>query len=380
MEIKEMNLSDIEARKAEIEPMIDTAEGEALEAISKELDELNTRAAEIRAEIEQRNAAKAKVIEGRDIEKVEKIEKETEETMDNKEIRNSAAYCKAYFKFAMTGNDKEARALLTENVAGEALPVPEFVEEAIRTAWDNNDILSGVKKTYYRGNLKVGFEVSATGAWKHTEGSAAQAAETLVIGHRTLIPAYLKKWILVSDEAFALSDEAFRDYVYREVAQKITKLASDLLIADIKTAATTATTTMPGVPSVKAATIATTTIATAIGALSDEASKPVVIINKASLAAFKAVQYGAGVAFDPFEGLEVRFSDQVAAYSAASTNDVYAIVGDLNGAHANFPEGENIRFITDEATYAEQDLVKIVGKEFIGLGIVADKHFVTIKK
>ena len=82
-----------------------------------------------------------------------------------------------------------------------------------------------------------------------------------------------------------------------------------------------------------------------------------------------------------FEGLEVLFSDKITAFSAATTGVTYAIVGDFGvGALANFPNGEEIRIKTDELSLAEKDLVKFVGREYVGLGVVAPKAFVKIQK
>ena len=58
---------------------------------------------------------------------------------------------------------------------------------------------------------------------------------------------------------------------------------------------------------------------------------------------------------------------------------VEAIVGDLgNGALANFPGGEDIEFKFDELSLAEKDLVKIVGREYVGLGLVGPDQFVRL--
>ena len=56
------------------------------------------------------------------------------------------------------------------------------------------------------------------------------------------------------------------------------------------------------------------------------------------------------------------------------------IVGDLGeGALANFPEGEGISLKFDDLSLAEKDLVKIVGREYIALGVVAPEAFVKIQ-
>ena len=104
-------------------------------------------------------------------------------------------------------------------------------------------------------------------------------------------------------------------------------------------------------------------------------------MNKASYATFKALQYAANYPVDPFEGLDVLFNDTIAAFADATTGVPYAIVGDLGvGALANFPEGDGVAIKYDDLSLAEYDLVKIVGREYIGMGVVAPKAFVKIIK
>ena len=104
-------------------------------------------------------------------------------------------------------------------------------------------------------------------------------------------------------------------------------------------------------------------------------------MNKLTYASFKAAQYAASYAVDPFEGLEVLFNNSLTAFSAASTGDCYAIVGDLaEGALANFPNGEEITIKMDDLSLAEDDLVKFVGREYVGLGVVAPDAFCKVVK
>ena len=118
-----------------------------------------------------------------------------------------------------------------------------------------------------------------------------------------------------------------------------------------------------------------------MGQLSDEAANPVVMMNKATWAQFKAAQYSGGFDVDPFEGLPVVFNNSIASFTAATTGVTYAIVGDLEqGALMNFPNGEGIDFKFDEMTQAEYDLVRIIGREFVGIGVVAPDAFVKIVK
>lgn len=297
--------------------------------------------------------------------------------MSEVEIRNSKEYINAYADYIKTGDDAECRALLSENGSG-TVAVPELVYSIVKTAWDKEGIMSRVKKAYMKGNLKVGFEISATDAVVHTEG-AAVSEETLTLGIVNLVPVSIKKWISVSDEILDLRGEEFLRYIYEELAYQIAKKAADQLVAAIVGASTVSTTTAVGLPAVTQTTIALSNIAVALGQLSDECANPVVIMNKLTWSAFKAAQYAANYAVDPFEGMDVIFNNSLTAFSAATTGVCYAIVGDLGqGALANFPNGEDIKMKYDEMTLATSDLVRVIGRLPVALGVVAPNSFVRI--
>lgn len=118
-----------------------------------------------------------------------------------------------------------------------------------------------------------------------------------------------------------------------------------------------------------------------MAALSDEAANPVIIMNKATWGAFKAVQYAGNFDHDPFEGLPVLFNNSITAYSAATTGVTYAIVGDLGeGALANFPNGDQIDFKFDELSEKKKDLIEVLGRRYVALAPVAPNAFVKITK
>ena len=304
--------------------------------------------------------------------------------MANSEVVKSVEYRDAFKQYILTGKDTECRALLTENVDGGLVPVPEMVYDIVKNAWEKEGIMSLVKKTYVKGNIKVGFEISADGAVVHTEGAAAPTEEKLVLGVVEIVPASIKKWISISDEVLDMDSGAFLRYVYDELTYQIAKKAADELLAKIEACGTVSTNTPSvnvAVPVVEADSISLGLIASAIAQLSDQASNPVIVMNKATFAAFKAVQYAASVPVDPFEGLPVVFNSTITAFSAATTGVTYAIVGDFGeGALANFPNGEEIGIKYDDLSLAEKDLVKIVGREFVGLGVIGPKSFVKIAK
>lgn len=301
--------------------------------------------------------------------------------MTNMEVRNSKEYIDAFAEYIKSGNDAECRALLTENVASGTVPVPEMVYDIVKTAWDREGIMALVRKTSLKGNLKVGFEISADGAVVHTEGGDAITPENLVLGTVNIVPSSIKKVLQISDEVYDLRGEDFLNYVYDELAYRIAKKCADLIIVAIEACGTVSTTTSVGVPAITASTIAQATIASAMANLSDEASNPVVMMNKATWGAFKSAQYSGNFNADIFEGLPVLFNNTIKAFSVASTGDTYAIVGDLgHGALANYPNGQGIDFKFDDLSLKKQDLIEVLGREYVGLGIVAPNAFVKIKK
>lgn len=380
MELKDMTIDELEARKAQIAEEVET-EGADLDALTEEV-----RA--IKAELESRKEAEAKRVEirtavaqGEGVVTETPVVVEERETMkDTAEIRNSKEYIDAYAEYMKTGNAEEIRTvypLLTENVSGD-IAVPEFVYDIIKTAWDSNDIMSLVNRVELKGNLKVNFEISGSDAVVHTEGGAAVDEEELLEGIVTMVPAYVKKWKSFSDEVMSMRGEAFVRYIYDELAYRIVKKIADQLIALIAALPTTATSTSPSAQVVKAAP-AVGTIAAALGQLSDEATNPVVVMNKATWSAFKAAQYANGFSVDPFEGLAVHFNNSLPAFADASEDDVYAIVGDFGqGAIANFPNGEDIEYTFDELSRKKEDLVEVLGKVYVAVAPVACGAFVNI--
>lgn len=381
-EIKVATLEEIEARKLEIKSLVESNDSETdFEAINNELDSLEERKAALVEESRKADIGAVLAGAGEDVTETF-VEKETRKMPDVMEIRKSSAYIDAFAQYIKNGDDTECRKLLTENVSG-VVPVPVFVEDEIRTAWNDNKLLARVKKSYLKGNMKIGFEISADGAVIHTEGADAPSEEKLVIGIITLTPVSIKKWITISDEVYDLKGEAFLRYIYDELTYQIAKKAEDTLIAKIEACGTVSTntpTTNVAVPLI-ANTGTLSVFAEALAALSDRASNPVIVMNKASFATFKALAYAANYPVDVFEGMEVLFNDTIASFEAATTGVTYAIVGDFGvGAQANFPNGEEINIKFDDLSLAEADLVKIVGREFVGLGVVAPNAFVKITK
>ena len=371
--------SECEVRLSEIKAEMN-ADGANIEALSAEVDAIQKRMDMLAAEEAERRSLADKVAAGLGNSSVVESRKE-DNTMAGVEVRNSEAYVKAFANYIKSGDDSECRSLLTENVSGGTVAVPDVVYDVVKTAWEKEGLMARVRKAEIKGNLKVGFEISGTDAVVHTEGSGEVTEETLTMGIVTLVPVSIKKWISISDEVYDLTGESFLRYIYDELTHKIAKACADALIADIVAAPTTSTATAAAVGELTVSALSQGLVASAVGLLSDEAVDPCVVINKGTWASMKAVQYAGSYAVDIFEGLDVEFNNSIKSFDAASTGDTIMIVGDFNeGALANYPNGEEITIKFDDKTAMTEDLIRILGKRFVGLGIVAPGAFVRVVK
>ena len=195
MNLKETESAILMERRAAIVKESETATGDDLAALEKEMDEINAELETRKADEAKKNEARKAVANGAG-QTIEKIE-ERNNGMSIKEIRNSREYINAFAEYIKTGKDEEVRALLSTNATTSTgyVPVPEIVEQRIRTAWAKLGLMELVTKTALKGNVKVGFELSATDAAIHAEGANAPAEETLTFGVIEMKPESIKKWI-----------------------------------------------------------------------------------------------------------------------------------------------------------------------------------------
>lgn len=377
MELKEMSVEELEARKAQI---ADEAEKEGAD-----LDALTEEIRSIKAELEARKEAESKKAEIRSAvasgagvvtEKIDEVK-----TMETVDVRNSKEYIDAYAKYIRTGDASECRSLLTTNATDGDLPVPTMVDGIVKTAWEKNLILQKVDKSYFRGNRKVSFELSATEAEVHSEGTSAPSEEDLQLGIVEMIPKNIKKWITISDEAVTMGGETFLRYIYDELTYRIVKKMAALAVTDIATANTSSSGSAVGVPKLTAQP-SVTVFQKALTNLSDEAdaNNLVVLLNPATDAAIIDAVAAGNFSIDPYAGMTKIYTSALPAYATADDNAVYAIVGDLSGVTFNFPEGDDVIIKWDELTLAEADLVKVVGREFAAHAVTGPGKLCNIAK
>ena len=375
---------EIEQRKAEIEAALETPEADldALNEEARRLVEENTQLenqlAELKKAAEEAEETRRKIAEGELGETKE--EHKEEKHMDVKEIRSSAAYCEAYKKYIISGDDKECRALLSANADTPGdVPVPVLVENIIKTEWEGDEFLRRITKTFFRGNLKVPFEKSADMAYNHSEGTTGLTEQDLQIGQVLLQPGNVKKWLDISDEAVAMGGEAFVEYIYREMTHYVLMRVKSNLVGKANAAGTTHSDSVIGIPKITEAP-AVMTAQNAASILSEDATDICIILNPLTIQAFNNAYAAGNFAINPFDGVTVIKCSALPAYSSADSNAMYGIVGDLKAFQANYPEGEDVIIKWDDKTRAKDDMVTVIARQYVGLGVTAPGRLVRLCK
>ena len=359
MKIEEMKHSDIETRLSELDVELaniqpDDEEAEKkVDEINEEVDALKERDEEIKEEIKEEEEKRNEVLKSSNVIEQRKVE-------NKMETRKSEIYDALAETIKGRATD-EQRALLTTNVEDGQVSISDIVDDFVWTDWNKSEILSRVRKSYVRGNYKVQAEVSATGAVKHTEGTDAPDEETLTLTTIDFVSEYFKKWIKVSDVVMALRGQEFVQYLLDEFGHQLAVALENAIIAEISASTLTAQVTHD---------IDSNAVLAGFTALSDEAQNPVAIMSKQTYATIKGERTTTGAKIeDAFEGLDVLFNNTVDG----------VLVGDLDGVIANFPDGEDFKFIVDDRSLAEEDMVKIVGKVLASVHLVRPNGFALVK-
>ena len=385
-------LDQVNARMAEINTEL-RSESADLETLEQEIAALEARKNEINANVERRNRLQQRALAASPANVITPTGSNNRARQTNtiEEIRSSRRYVDAYAEAIRTGDDSfnECRAILTELAPNDAdygspmVPVPTIVEDRIRTAWEKDDFLRYVRRTHIAGILEVGFEIEGDEAVIHLEGTEAPDEEELSLGVVTIKPSNIKKWIRISDETADLKGEAFLEYVYNELGYRIIKKASATIIAKILAAPTTSTSTKVGVAQITQA-LGVNTVLDAEAEVTSEVDDNdlVIICNRKTKTALKKIKNASGDnVVDPFDGLSVITTSALPSYDDAEEDDPYLIVGDpAGGITANLPRGEQLTFKIDDTTEAEADLIKIVGRLYMGAELTAPYRFCTVLK
>jgi HK97 family phage major capsid protein len=224
MEIKEMSFADIEQRMTEIRSVItETPDTIDVEALNKEVDEMEERKAQLNKIVEEREALMKKALTSTVV--VEKPE-ERKVTPKMEDMIKTAEYRSEWLN-AMKSFGDESRSVNAAAVPG-AIPqmTLQRIIEKLRTVAPLLDEISLFKVP---GAFSLPVEGTTNAAALHTEnGLITGAADTVV---QVLLNGYeINKLIRISRKALAMSIDAFEDYIVDKLAQYIGRKVSDYLI------------------------------------------------------------------------------------------------------------------------------------------------------
>ena len=378
--IAAMNTQQLEEQRSAINGEIDGADEARLGELEQLLQAVEERSKALA--LEQRRADMARVAGGAGSVLGAGAAHEPE-VRSLERVLGSTEYEEAFAEYLKSGNATECRALLTDLVTGGTVPIPTYVADRVEVAWEHSVIASRLRRVVSDGQMEFPFEVSATGAVVHKEGTAAPAEEELVLGKVLGTPETIKKWITISDTAMRLKGRAFLDYIYDEIENRIMLKADSEFLDAVKASPATSSETAVGVPVLTPAAIDASTIFSALALLSSDATRPVAIMHKQTFFnVFMAltdttkrpiynvvVENGRPVYY--LNGVEVIFSSELTPLTEI-------IVGDLEGGVMLVPDDAQVTFVTDPYSLAEKNMVKIVGKLLVGFGVTRPNYFVRI--
>lgn len=378
MEIKDMNLEQLNARVAEIRQAMQAQDAD-IDALNKEMDAIEARRAELNTAETARRSLAARVASGAVGTVRESVGTETH-TRTLEEVRSSAEYQRAFANYIRTGLDAECRSLTTNLVnTGDAVQIPTVITDAIAHAWNDQPLLREIRKVYVKGQVVVPVEAAADPAVVHTENGEAVSEENLTIVNVTINAASLKKWIGITDELLAMSDADLIAYVSDEITQRIIELACAQAVAAVT--ASTGTNGLNDGNVIELAADPNLADLAGLLALAEKAESGAFLMTRAeyfgkvlpladhnSRPIWSAVMDGGKPTYMVF-GYPVRFIELPSGY------DRYYAFGDPKAILGNFPNGDGVDIIVDPYTAKKLDKVEVLGKMLAGFGVIRPDSF-----
>lgn len=233
MEIKDMNMEQVEARKAELLEAMN-AEGADLNSIEEEMRTLNERKELIVKETEERAKVVEKVIDAPVAEPIITEEKRTMEKVYN---ASSAEYRSAFLKnlMGMEMNEEE-RSAFTHTTANTSAVLPTTMLNEIWDKIEANHSILGDIKIYRTGTvLEIPVRTAiAQGDAKVVNEATANDDEQNTFTKVTLSGKDFSKHVEISYALGAMSIDGFEAYLVAEIADRLADALANDVFAQIK--------------------------------------------------------------------------------------------------------------------------------------------------
>lgn len=223
MEIKEMKIEDIEARKLEIANEMNE-ENADLDALTNEVDELNARSQEIKDEVEKRNALIEAVSKGEG----EIVEERKEETkMENNFNVDSMEYRNAWLNNIQHPECRQNETYATTDsyTAIPTLVADKFFEKLKAVA----PMIDEITLLRASGSIKFVTEGTNNPAVAHTENSAISASADTIVTVELGVVEYAKI-VRISKSVKSMSIDAFENWLLELLARDIARAIDNHII------------------------------------------------------------------------------------------------------------------------------------------------------
>lgn len=231
MEIKEMKMEDVQKRMSEIKTSLESDEKVDLDALNKEMDELESRSAEIKKNAETRKSLMSKIAAGNEGKVVERHEEE-DKKMGNKSFApDTVEYRDAYLK-KLQGKELnvEERTALTSA----ASVIPTETANQIYGMLSSNDLYNELNVMHVAGyvTLPVAGTVNEA-SWVDMATASTDSADTvtsITLGAKKLI-----KTIEITADVAAMAIPAFQDWLVNALSNKMIKAICAAVIKGVGT-------------------------------------------------------------------------------------------------------------------------------------------------
>lgn len=315
--------------------------------------------------------------------------KNVEDEFDTKEYRH------AWVDYIKTGSKEALKQLRAGVYTGLSnVPVPTIFQSYVETAWEKFGKFSRyVTKSFVKGWLSIPTEASADGAVVHDEGGDAPNEEAITLGLIEIKPAMIKKWISLTDEIMAMTDDEFMRYIADELVYRVVlKLDEGIIKGALDTngkgvvgiLGNTNTNAVSSELSFNVVNEALATLNTFDNILVAMNQKTFFknFMGLTDLQGRPIYQVATDNAGKPryfVGGLPVEFTNALPAYDSANAGDAYIVVGNFAGYRLNLPNGDGVDTMVDPYTLATEDKVRMIGKIYAGGNVAKLGHFAEIK-
>ena len=358
-------LKEIFERKMEIRKALEGTDKVDLDALKKELDELEAEEKELRRRQEMANAINTS--NGEPVPEVRNVLKPGAPLAEPEDPYATMAYRKAFMKYVRTGTvtpELRADANTTTSDISAAIPTP-TMNKIVEQLSTYGNILALVTKTNYRTGVVIPVSTSKpTASWVN-EGAGSELKEktvgSIVFGHYKLRIA-----VSVSLEAEYMSIDAFEAALVSNITEAMTKAIEAAIISGNGSGKPT------GILHVGDSPVGTTQEVHTLtyGALTAaEAALPVAYENGAVWVMAKStfmgfvgmtdttgqpiahVNYGINGKTERYLlGRQVVLTDNLPGFSAASVNDIFAFIFRMQDYMLNTNFSVGIKTYEDDKT------------------------------